>query len=97
MVRFLWDLPEARRTVSHSCARDDHQLGVQQPRELLDPAGLVADLYVDGALVAQQSAGLDLYVTPRIVHVVEAKNVTDPMANGLYRYNDASQRATPYP
>jgi hypothetical protein len=63
----------------------------------LYPVGLLADLYVDGELVAAQGAGLNLYVTPRVAHVVEAKNVTDPAANGLYKFNDAAQRPVPYP
>ncbi len=63
----------------------------------LYPTGIVADLYVDGALVAAQSAALDLYVTPRAAHVVEAKNVTDPAANGLYKFNDTSQQRIVYP
>jgi len=63
----------------------------------LYPSGLVADLYVDGALVAAQSAGLNLYVTPRVPHTVEAKNVTDPAANGNYKYNDASLTPVIYP
>ncbi len=63
----------------------------------LYPTSLQADIYVDGALVATQSAGLNLYVTPRVAHVVEAKNVTDPAANGLYKYNDAALRPMPYP
>jgi hypothetical protein len=63
----------------------------------LYPVGLVADLYVDGALVAAQSAGLNLYVTPRVAHVVEAKNVMDSAANGAYKYNDAVQNPMPYP
>jgi hypothetical protein len=61
------------------------------------PTGVLADLYVDGTLIASRVTAQDVYVTPRVLHVVEAKNVSDPAANNLYRYNDASQRAYVYP
>jgi hypothetical protein len=63
----------------------------------LYPAGIVADLYVDGTLAATQSGSLQVLVTPRVPHLVEAKNVTDPAANSLYKYGDASQKPLAYP
>ena len=61
------------------------------------PAGILADLYVDGNLVAKQSAAQDVFVTPSVRHSVEARNITDPAAKGQYKYNDASQAAYIYP
>lgn len=56
----------------------------------LSVAGTVADFYVDGALVATQVATFDIYVTPGTAHKFEARNVTDPAANGNYRWKDVS-------
>ncbi len=63
----------------------------------LYPAGLVADFYVDGVQVAAQVAALDVFAAPRVAHSVEARNVNDAGANGLYKYNDAAQSIVPYP
>lgn len=49
----------------------------------------VADLYVDGALVATQVATHQLYVAPGN-HKFEAKNIVDPAAAGVYRWKDAT-------
>jgi hypothetical protein len=56
----------------------------------LFPAGVTADLYVDGALAAQQVAALDIFVANG-PHIVEARNVVDPAANGNYVFADASR------
>ena len=56
------------------------------------PKGLLADVYVDGTLAAPQAAGAEVYVSPG-VHVVEAKAINDPAANGQYVYADANQSA----
>ncbi len=58
------------------------------------PKGIAADLYVDSALVAAQSASIEVYVSPGVAHTVEARAVTDPAANGVYAYTDVSQTAT---
>ena len=57
------------------------------------PAGLVGDIYVDGALIAAQSASATTLTTPQVLHTVEVRNVVDPAANGRYRYNDLSTQA----
>jgi len=62
----------------------------------LYPTGLTADLYLDGVLVAPQSAGLNVFVTPQVAHTVEAKNVVDPAANGRYKYGDTAQSVIAY-
>ena len=54
--------------------------------------GVAGDVYVDGALVASQVTTTTLYVDPGN-HTVEGKNLTDPAANGVYRYADVSTRS----
>jgi len=58
------------------------------------PRGLLADIYVDGGLVASQSAAAEVFVAPTERRTVEARAVTDPAANGLYTYADVSRSAT---
>jgi hypothetical protein len=58
------------------------------------PRGLLADLYVDGAIIAAQSASAEVFVTPGVAHTVEARAVSDPNAKGLYVYGDLSQSTT---
>jgi hypothetical protein len=60
----------------------------------LSQPGVAADLFVDGALIASQVASDDLWVAPRVAHVIEAKNASDPAANGVYKWRDASTRST---
>ncbi len=55
----------------------------------LSTAGITGDFYVDGALVARQAAGVDLWVMPRISHKIEVKNITDPASVGAYAWRDA--------
>jgi hypothetical protein len=57
------------------------------------PAGLVADIYVDGVLIAAQAATAQLYTTPQVAHTVEARNVFDPAANGRYRFDNVAVSA----
>jgi hypothetical protein len=57
---------------------------------LVLPKGLIADLYLNGSLLASQVSGLDIYVAPG-AYTVEAQAVTDPSANGLYMYANASR------
>jgi hypothetical protein len=64
--------------------------------KIIVPAGLTADLYLDGVLLAPQSKGFDVFVTPQVAHLIEAKNVVDPAANGRYRYDNATQSAIVY-
>lgn len=52
--------------------------------------GVLADYYVDGKLVATQVAATDLWVEPNKSHRVEAKNYTDPAAQGVWKFNDSS-------
>jgi len=54
------------------------------------PKGLVADVYLNGSLLASQVASLDVYIAPG-THTVEARVITDPNANGQYAFGDASQ------
>jgi hypothetical protein len=56
------------------------------------PKGLVADIYLNGGLLATQVAALDVFVAPG-THTVEARAVTDPNANGQYVFPDVSQTA----
>jgi hypothetical protein len=58
----------------------------------LNPAGIVADFFVDGQPVAGQAASAAAYVAPG-AHTVEARNIADPAANGVYRYADVSAPA----
>lgn len=51
------------------------------------PKGVIADLYLNGTLLASQTAALDIYVAPGS-HTVEARAVSDPAANGQYVYAD---------
>jgi len=60
------------------------------------PAGLVGDIYLDGSLLASQSASAQVFTTPGVAHTVEVRNVVDPAANGRYRYDDASVQAYTY-
>jgi hypothetical protein len=62
----------------------------------LFPAGLVGDIYVDGNLIASQSASARLFTTPAVPHVIEARNVVDPAANGRYRFDDISVQSFTY-
>ncbi len=62
----------------------------------LAPAGLVADLYLDGNLVAAQAASAEVFTTPQVAHRVEARNVFDPAAGERYRFNDASLSVITY-
>jgi|GEM_PF-984942 len=62
----------------------------------VQPTGLLADLYVDGALIAAQSASAEVFVAQG-KHTVEARAVTDPKANGLYVYSDISQSVSAFP
>lgn len=55
----------------------------------LNQPGVLADYYVDGTQVATQAAAANLWVAPFKTHRVEAKNFTDPAANGVYTYRDA--------
>lgn len=56
----------------------------------LSTPNVLADFYVDTQLVASQVAGYQLYVAPSKRHRFEARNITDPVANGLYRWRDAA-------
>jgi hypothetical protein len=55
----------------------------------LNQPSAVADYYVDGQLVASQTATVQISVAPSKWHKVEAKNITDSTANGVYRWRDA--------
>jgi len=60
------------------------------------PEGVLADIYVNGALVVAQSASVDLFVTPVLVNTIEMRNVVDPAANGNYKYSDVSKTAATF-
>ena len=57
------------------------------------PAGLVGDIYLDGNLLAAQTDRAQVFTTPSVAHTVEVRNVSDPAANGRYRYDDLSVQA----
>lgn len=59
----------------------------------LDQPNVVGDFYLDGALIASQAATIDQWVTPSKSHKVEVKAITDPAANGLYYWKDATSTA----
>jgi len=61
----------------------------------LVPSGIAADIYIDGVPVAGQAAAVDVFVAPGS-HTVEARNVTDPAANGNYKYEDKSISTTAF-
>jgi hypothetical protein len=50
----------------------------------LDQPGVVADFYVNDELVAQQVPAFDMWVTPNKNYKIEARNVVDPVAAGVY-------------
>lgn len=52
-------------------------------------AGIAGDVYVDGQPIAGQAAIASTLVAPGN-HTVEGRNLTDPGANGVYRYADVS-------
>src|SRR3989338_1388542 len=54
------------------------------------PGGLLADFYVDGALVATQAGSATAFVGGGVNHAIEARNITDPAAGGRYTYNNVS-------
>ncbi|MBN1312214.1 MAG: hypothetical protein JXB30_12415 [Anaerolineae bacterium] len=57
----------------------------------LDEPDVTADFFVNGAQVATQAAGFDMWVTPNRYHKVEVKNFTDPAAGGIYTWRDVRQ------
>ena len=60
------------------------------------PANLVGDLFVDGVLLAQQTALAQAFTTPLVGHTVEARNISDPAANGRFRYDDIALAASTF-
>jgi hypothetical protein len=60
------------------------------------PNTIVADIYVNGVLIAAQSAAAELFVPAAQVNTIEARNVADPAANGNWKHNDATQTAIAY-
>ncbi len=62
----------------------------------LVPNGIVADIYVNGVLIAPQSATAELFVAPVTANTVEARNVADPAAGGNWKFNDAAASAIAY-
>ncbi len=55
--------------------------------------GILADWYIDGALVGLQLPTLDVQVVANKSHKIEARNVTDPAANGVYEWKNATNFA----
>ncbi len=60
------------------------------------PNTIAADIYVNGALIAAQSTAAELFVPAVQVNTIEARNVTDPAANGNWKYNDTTQTSIAY-
>src|SRR5574341_1815452 len=58
----------------------------------LNQPGVVGDYYLDGTLVASQVASIDRWIAAGS-HRIDVRNLTDPLAGGLYRWRDASARA----
>jgi len=52
--------------------------------QLID--GGLADWYLDGLLAGSQVANLDMQVTASKSHKIEARNIGDPAANGVYQW-----------
>jgi hypothetical protein len=63
-------------------------------RANLSQPGIPGDFFVDGQLVAGQVTSIDLWVTPRVSHKIEVKNITDPATTDAYRWLDASASAS---
>jgi hypothetical protein len=59
----------------------------------LSPTSIVADLFVNDVQVGTQVSAVDVYVAAG-TYTVQAKNVTDAAANGVYRYDDKAAPAT---
>ena len=57
------------------------------------PAGLIGDIYLDGNLLAPQTASAQVFTAPGVAHTIEVRNVADPAANGRYRFDDLSVQA----
>jgi len=55
--------------------------------------GIVGDLFIDGQPIGGQVPTASLFVAPG-PHTVEAKNIVDPAANGVYRWLDAILKST---
>jgi len=62
----------------------------------VSPATLLADIYVDGALVAAQVNSANVFISSDSLHAVEARNVSDPAASGRYAYQDTARTAIVY-
>jgi hypothetical protein len=62
-------------------------------RANLSQPGIPGDFFVDGQLVAGQVTSIDLWVTPRVSHKIEVKNITDPATTDAYRWLDTSAYA----
>lgn len=56
----------------------------------LDQPNITADIYLNGILFASQVPSADIWVAPNKNHKIEAKNIVDPAANGLYKWRDAT-------
>ncbi|MBN1428958.1 MAG: hypothetical protein JXB07_11280 [Anaerolineae bacterium] len=63
----------------------------------LDQPGVVADFFIDGVQVATQTASIDRWVTSRISHRIEVKNLTDPASAGIYTWKDVQQYVVVWP
>ena len=59
----------------------------------LNQEGVVADFYVDEQLIAAGAPTAEVWVAPNESHDIAARNLIDPVANGDYRWLDASSTA----
>jgi hypothetical protein len=57
----------------------------------LDQPGVVADFYVDDELVVQQVPAFDMWVVPNKNYKIEARNVVDPAAAGIYYWEGTTK------
>jgi hypothetical protein len=63
----------------------------------MNQPNVTADLYVDGFLVATQVPTYQLYLAPNKSHKLEAKNIVDTTANGVYTWRDGVAYGYYYP
>ncbi len=57
----------------------------------------LADFTIDGQPIGQQVATAQEWLSPYTIHTITAANITDPAANGVYRWKDATVVASVYP
>jgi hypothetical protein len=97
----LWDPAVADYSVSVPSGGTKNLHAVFNKKGLLtiklNKANVVGDLYVDGVVVALQASSAQISLSSNQWHRIEAKNLTDPAAQGAYRWKDTSSQLYLYP